>query len=55
MELLARWRTDALELPPEVVSILVGVNETWHRLTKNQRISPAEYEVAYRRLLSRTR
>src|ERR1039458_1500190 len=36
IDLLGRWRRDTLALKPDLVSILVGVNDTWHEhLTGN--------------------
>ncbi|HEY2849307.1 MAG TPA: GDSL-type esterase/lipase family protein, partial [Gemmatimonadaceae bacterium] len=31
--LQARWQTDTITLQPDVLSILVGVNDFWHKLT----------------------
>ncbi|MCQ2565324.1 MAG: SGNH/GDSL hydrolase family protein [Clostridia bacterium] len=31
-DLYARWRTDTLNLAPDIVTILVGVNDVWHEL-----------------------
>ena len=30
VDLYARWKVDALNLKPDIISILVGVNDTWH-------------------------
>ena len=30
-DLRARWREDAVDLEPDVVSVLIGVNDTWRR------------------------
>ncbi len=32
VELLARWRYDALDLRPDVLSIMVGVNDIWRKM-----------------------
>lgn len=48
-ELDARWQADCLELRPNVVSILIGINDQWRQ------VYGAEWEVAYRALLTRTR
>jgi lysophospholipase L1-like esterase len=55
-DLAARWQTDTLDLKPEVLSILIGVNDIWHFLGK----TPADevvktYEAGYAALLDRTR
>ena len=30
-QLLARWQRDALDLKPDLVTLLIGVNDGWHR------------------------
>ena len=30
VDLYARWRSDCINLAPDVVSILIGVNDSWH-------------------------
>ena len=30
VDLYARWKRDALNLKPDIISILIGVNDTWH-------------------------
>ncbi|MFJ3219648.1 GDSL-type esterase/lipase family protein [Kitasatospora sp. NPDC086801] len=54
MNLQARWQTDVLDARPDVVSILVGVNDTgWHTLDPNGHVIPAdEFEAGYDRLLA---
>lgn len=57
-----RWDADALDLNPTVVSILIGVNDTWHGVAKGQPVdvpgggtSLAEFDRIYRELLERTK
>lgn len=54
IDLANRWQTDTLELAPDVVSILVGVNDVYFRL-KNNDASPNTFEQVYRGLLEQTR
>lgn len=54
-DLEARWESDAMALEPNVVSILIGVNDYWHTLTAGYQGTVAEYESQYDRLLARTR
>jgi lysophospholipase L1-like esterase len=54
-DLAARWDADALALEPDVLSILVGVNDFWHTLSGNHDGTPERYEETYRALLDRTR
>ncbi len=57
-QLAERWQEDALLLQPTVISILIGVNDTWHGTAKG---TPAEgvpldrYEEVYRRLIADTK
>lgn len=54
-DLRARWSTDAIELRPHLVSILVGVNDTWRRYDGAGRVTSAEaYEADLRHLVQRT-
>lgn len=54
VDLLGRWRRDALALQPDVVSILVGVNDTWHEHLTGNGISVGRYAEFYRMLLADT-
>ncbi len=55
VDLYARWKIDALNLKPDVLSILVGVNDTWHGKNKNNGVGIKRYERIYRELLTWTR
>ncbi len=50
VDLYARWRSDCLNLEPDVLSILVGVNDTWHEENRNG-VDVKRYERFYRELL----
>lgn len=54
-QLAERWQDDALALEPDVLSILIGVNDFWHTLTQNYEGTTEIYERDYRALLDRTR
>ncbi len=54
-ELAARWQTDCLDLRPDVLSILIGVNDFWHTLSSGYDGTVEIYERDYRALLDRTR
>lgn len=53
-QLAERWQRDCLDLKPNVLSILIGVNDIWHTLTGNYRGTVQIYERDYRALLERT-
>ncbi|MFC9593855.1 SGNH/GDSL hydrolase family protein [Streptomyces sp. NPDC056944] len=53
-DLESRWQQDVLEARPDLVSLLVGVNDMgWHTLDpEGQVISAEEFEAGYDRLLA---
>ncbi|MER7705036.1 SGNH/GDSL hydrolase family protein [Kitasatospora sp. NPDC097605] len=53
-DLEARWQADVLDARPDVVSILVGVNDVrWHTLDPEGHLIPArDFEAGYDRLLA---
>ena len=53
-DLASRWEEDALALRPALLSILVGVNDIWHKLNGNYTGTVQDYETGYRALLQRT-
>jgi lysophospholipase L1-like esterase len=54
-QLAERWEMDCLALKPNVMSVLIGVNDLWHRLNGNYDGTVEVYERDYRALLERTR
>jgi lysophospholipase L1-like esterase len=54
-QLADRWAKDCLDLKPDIVSILIGVNDIWHTLNGNYAGTVEKYEKDYRALLNRTR
>lgn len=53
-QLADRWDKDCLDLKPDVLSILIGVNDIWHSLNGNYDGTVEKYEKDYRALLQRT-
>ncbi len=53
--LLKRWDADCLQLAPTVLSLLVGVNDTYHTMKLGKPMSPAHFRKSYSRLLDATR
>ena len=53
-DLADRWEADALALKPKLVSILIGVNDIWHKLAGRYAGTVADYETGYRALIERT-
>lgn len=54
-QLAGRWDDDALNLKPDVLSILIGVNDFWHTLTGGYNGTVEVYENDLRALLKRTK
>jgi lysophospholipase L1-like esterase len=54
-QLDARWGKDTLDLKPDVLSILIGVNDIWHSKRGGYDGTLASYADGYKALLERTR
>ena len=55
IDLYARWKIDALNLKPDILSILIGVNDTWHEFAHQNGVEVPRYEMLYRMLLEWTK
>jgi acyl-CoA thioesterase-1 len=53
--LRARWEDDAVALAPTVVSIMIGINDTWRRFDSNDVTSTDSFEEDYRAILDSAR
>ncbi|MCE9615257.1 MAG: SGNH/GDSL hydrolase family protein [Lentisphaerae bacterium] len=58
-DLKARWQTDVLDLKPDWVSIMIGINDVWRQydspLQPECHVSLREYETTLRELVALTR
>jgi lysophospholipase L1-like esterase len=54
-DLLTRWKTDCLDLNPDVVSILAGINDILGYIHREEQFDSAQFENQYRQLLDVTR
>lgn len=54
-DLAVRWNDDTLALKPDVLSILIGINDTERFFRGDQNFSAAQYEKNYNDLLQRTK
>jgi lysophospholipase L1-like esterase len=54
-QLADRWDKDCLTVKPDVLSILIGVNDIWHALKGKSDGTVEKYEKDYAELLKRTR
>ncbi len=55
VDLYSRWKIDALNLKPELISILIGINDTWHEFGRQNGVEVPRYEKMYRELLTWTK
>lgn len=54
-DLTARWDTDTIALKPNLLTILIGVNDTTNAVYGNKDFTIAAYENGYRALLTKTK
>ena len=54
-DLQQRWTADTVNLHPDVLSILIGVNDFWHKLDHGYNGTVQDYEQQYTALLAETR
>ena len=50
-----RWRKDCIDLKPQVLSILVGVNDIWHKMNGKYDGTTETYRVGFTKLLADTK
>jgi lysophospholipase L1-like esterase len=55
VDLAARWNDDTLLLKPDVLSILVGINDTEAFIKGNEKFSVEQYQKNYNELLRKTK
>jgi len=54
-DLAARWQRDCIDMEPDVLSILIGVNDIWHKLAGRYDGTVETYEEGFAQLLATTR
>jgi len=54
-QLAERWENDCITLKPDILSILIGVNDIWHKLAGNYNGTVDIYRNDYISLLERTK
>ena len=55
VDLYARWKQQAVNLKPDILSILIGVNDTWHEFGSQNGVEVPRYAMFYRMLLEWTK
>lgn len=43
-DLVKRWQKDTLDLRPDILFILIGINDIWHRFTYGVKIDASDFE-----------
>ena len=54
VDLYTRWNEDAVDLKPDVISILIGVNDVYHDLVWNKGVSAEKFQIIYDKLINET-
>ncbi len=54
-DLAARWQKDTIDIKPDVLSILIGINDTAVFINGNKDFNAERYENGYRELLQQTK
>ncbi|OHB55260.1 MAG: hypothetical protein A2Y12_11860 [Planctomycetes bacterium GWF2_42_9] len=54
-DIKGRWQSDCINVKPDLLSILIGINDVWRRHREPERIkesvAPEEYQTTYRQIL----
>ena len=53
VDLQARWQEECIDLAPDVLSILIGVNDTWRKFDDDDETSAEKYKESYRDILTK--
>ncbi len=51
IDLVNRLQADFVDIQPDIVSILIGINDTWHRAGNKEWLSNEKFEENYRTVL----
>lgn len=52
IDLVNRLQSDFIDIQPDVVSILIGINDTWHRADNRKWLGNDVFEANYRKVLT---
>lgn len=55
IDLVRRWDPDCIQLAPDLVTILIGINDCWRKYDSNDETTPEEYESRYEFLIREIR
>ena len=54
-DILARAKTDIVDIDPDVISILIGINDVWHEIYGQNGVEIARFEKVYRMMIEDTK
>lgn len=54
-DMYARWNEDAFDIRPDIISILIGVNDAWRTVNQLPQGVTDRFERVFRHLLDETR
>lgn len=54
VDMYARWKADCINLAPDVLTILIGVNDVWHERNWQNGVEAEKFEKIYRMLIEET-
>ena len=52
-DILDRYESDIKAVAPDIMTLLIGINDVWRRYDSNQYTSPAKFEATLRELFTR--
>src|SRR5690554_2922141 len=55
VDLKARWKEDCLDLKPDLISIMIGINDCWRRYDNNMPMPAEVFAANYREILRQTK
>ena len=55
VDLCERWERDCIALKPDIVTILIGINDCWRRYSENDPTSAQDFENNYRFIIQHTK
>ena len=54
-DLVERWQNDCVSIRPDVLSVMIGINNVWRRYDRNDPTDVATFEAEYRTILVQSR
>ena len=55
MDLERRWEKDCIDIKPSILTILIGINDTWRRYDSKDPTSAKQFEDSYRSILTQAK